>query len=184
MQHRPVFLIETISDSRAYIIGWISALPIEHTAARLFLDREHEPPEPDLIAATDNNAYTLSEIKGHKIVIAVLPHGEYGTSTAASEATNMLHSFLNIGVALMVGMGGGVPTAQNDIRLGDVVVSSPQDGKRGVYQYDSLKKIHAHWPPQSATLSNSYRDGSSAEQIRKKRRQNPQDHGCHAGRQY
>ncbi|KAG9557206.1 hypothetical protein KCU71_g10843, partial [Aureobasidium melanogenum] len=130
-----------MSDPKEYTIGWISALSIEHTAARLFLDREHEPPEPDLIAATDNNAYILGEINGHKIVIAVLPHGEYGTSTAASVATNMLHSFPNIRVALMVGIGGGAPTDQNDIRLGDVVVSIPKDGRGGVYQYDYGKRI-------------------------------------------
>lgn len=141
MQHRPVFPAETMSDPKEYTIGWISALSIEHTAARLFLDREHDPPEPDLIAATDDNAYTLGEIKGHKIVIAVLPQGEYGISRAASVATNMLHSFPNIRVALMVGIGGGAPTNQNDIRLGDVVVSIPKDGRGGVYQYDYGKRI-------------------------------------------
>ncbi|KAH0361448.1 purine and uridine phosphorylase, partial [Aureobasidium melanogenum] len=130
-----------MSDPKEYTIGWISALSIEHTAARLFLDREHDPPEPDLIAATDNNAYTLGEISGHRIVIAVLPQGEYGTSTAASVATNMFHSFPNIRVALLVGIGGGAPTAENDIRLGDVVVSIPRDGRGGVFQYDYGKRI-------------------------------------------
>jgi nucleoside phosphorylase len=36
----------------------------------------------------------------------------------------------------MVGIGGGAPTTQNDIRLGDVVVSQPKDGFGGVIQYD------------------------------------------------
>lgn len=36
----------------------------------------------------------------------------------------------------MVGVGGGVPSAQNDIRLGDVVVSCPENGHGGVVQYD------------------------------------------------
>ncbi|KAG9673227.1 hypothetical protein KCU99_g10102, partial [Aureobasidium melanogenum] len=53
----------------------------------------------------------------------------------------MLHSFPNIRVALMVGIGGGAPTAENDIRLGDVVVSIPKDGRGGVYQYDYGKRI-------------------------------------------
>ncbi|KAI4731796.1 hypothetical protein E4T49_00609 [Aureobasidium sp. EXF-10728] len=120
-----------MSDPKEYTIGWISALSIEHTAARLFLDREHDQPDPDQIATTDNNTYTLGEIAGHKIVIAVLPHGEYGTTTAA---------FPNIRVALMVSIGGGAPTAEHDIRLGDVVVSCPKDGKGGVYQYDYGKR--------------------------------------------
>ncbi|KAG9564013.1 purine and uridine phosphorylase, partial [Aureobasidium melanogenum] len=81
---------------------------------------------------------------GHKVVIAVLPHGEYGTTTTAIVATNMLRSFPNIKVGLMVGIGGGAPTKEHDIRLGDVVVSSPQDGKGGVYQYDYGKRIQNH----------------------------------------
>ncbi|KAH0067252.1 purine and uridine phosphorylase, partial [Aureobasidium melanogenum] len=90
------------------------------------------------------NAYTLGLMAGHKVVIAVLPHGEYGTTTTAIVATNMLRSFPNIKVGLMVGIGGGAPTKEHDIRLGDVVVSSPQDGKGGVYQYDYGKRIQNH----------------------------------------
>jgi nucleoside phosphorylase len=36
----------------------------------------------------------------------------------------------------MVGIGGGVPSEENDIRLGDVVVSQPVDSYGGVIQYD------------------------------------------------
>lgn len=36
----------------------------------------------------------------------------------------------------MVGIGGGVPSEKNDIRLGDIVVSAPRDGEGGVFQYD------------------------------------------------
>ncbi|KAK0730870.1 hypothetical protein B0H67DRAFT_563153 [Lasiosphaeris hirsuta] len=36
----------------------------------------------------------------------------------------------------MVGIGGGAPSSKHDIRLGDIVVSSPQDGVGGVLQYD------------------------------------------------
>jgi nucleoside phosphorylase len=124
-----------------YTIGWICALPTEHTAACLFLDEEHGQPDPDHIATGDNNAYELGVMAGHKVVIAVLPQGEYGTTTAATVATDMLRSFPNIKVGLMVGVGGGAPTTNNDIRLGDVVVSSPKDGRGGVYQYDYGKRI-------------------------------------------
>ncbi|TIA06448.1 hypothetical protein D6C80_10320 [Aureobasidium pullulans] len=150
-----------MSDPQEYTVGWICALSTEYTAARVFLDREHDPPKPECIAASDDNAYTLGEIAGHKIAIAVLPHGEYGTSSAATVATNMLHSFPNIRVGLMVGVGGGAPTAENDIRLGDIVVSSPRDGTGGVYQYDYGKRIqnsefkptgHLNQPP-SAVLT-------------------------------
>jgi hypothetical protein len=36
----------------------------------------------------------------------------------------------------MVGIGGGVPTLEADIRLGDVVVSRPDKVHGGVVQYD------------------------------------------------
>jgi hypothetical protein len=76
-----------------------------------------------------------------RIVIAVLPEGEYGISSAASVARDMLHSFPNIRIGLMVGIGGGAPSPKHDIRLGDIVVSAPRDGKGGVFQYDFGKTI-------------------------------------------
>ncbi|TVY17970.1 Nephrocystin-3 [Lachnellula arida] len=53
----------------------------------------------------------------------------------------MLSSFPNIRIGLMVGVGGGVPSQKHDIRLGDIVVSAPRDGKGGVLQYDFGKTI-------------------------------------------
>lgn len=52
----------------------------------------------------------------------------------------MLHSFPNVRIGLMVGIGGA-PGLKHDIRLGDVVVSSPGGGKGGVFQYDFGKTI-------------------------------------------
>jgi nucleoside phosphorylase len=40
---------------------------------------------------------------------------------------------------LMVGIGGGVPSEEADIRLGDVVISKPHKTHGGVVQYDSGK---------------------------------------------
>uniref|UniRef100_A0A093VG13 Vegetative incompatibility protein HET-E-1 n=1 Tax=Talaromyces marneffei PM1 TaxID=1077442 RepID=A0A093VG13_TALMA len=59
---------------------------------------------------------------------------------AASVATNMLNSFPNVRIGLLVGIGGGVPT-KHDIRLGDIVVSVPCEGEGGVFQYDFGKTI-------------------------------------------
>ncbi|KAK0708547.1 hypothetical protein B0H67DRAFT_672739 [Lasiosphaeris hirsuta] len=53
----------------------------------------------------------------------------------------MLHSFPNIRIGLMVGIGGGAPSQKHDIRLGDIVVTAPRDGKSGVFQYDYGKTI-------------------------------------------
>ncbi|KAH7159645.1 hypothetical protein B0J13DRAFT_592248 [Dactylonectria estremocensis] len=65
---------------------------------------------------------TTCRVGKHNVIIAVLPDGEEGTSYAAS-------------------IGGGALTKKHDIRLGDVVVSAPRDGKGGVFQYDFGKTV-------------------------------------------
>ncbi|KAG7418682.1 Ankyrin repeat domain-containing protein 50 [Fusarium oxysporum f. sp. raphani] len=129
-----------MSNPHNYIVGWICALRTEYVAAQMFLDERHEPPE--FVSTNDNNNYTLGKIGKHNVAIAVLPHGEYGTSSAASVARDMLHSFPNIRIGLMVGIGGGAPSPKHDIRLGDIVVSASGDGKSGgVFHYDHGKII-------------------------------------------
>ncbi|KAF4415639.1 ankyrin repeat domain-containing protein [Fusarium austroafricanum] len=122
-----------------YTVGWICALTTEFVAAQAFLDEEHKGPQA--VAQNDNNNYALGRIGNHNIVIAVLPDKEYGTAVAAAVARDMLHSFPNIRIGLMVGIGGGAPTPNHDIRLGDIVVSSRNGGKGGVFQYDFGKTI-------------------------------------------
>ncbi|GKU12255.1 unnamed protein product, partial [Fusarium langsethiae] len=108
-----------MSDPQKYTVGWICAIATEYLAAQLFLDEEHEGPE--FVSANDSNNYTLGKIGKHNVVVAVLPHGEYGVSSATGVAKDMLHSFPNVRFGLMVGIGGGAPTPEHDIRLGDVV---------------------------------------------------------------
>ncbi|OPB46456.1 hypothetical protein A0O28_0065770 [Trichoderma guizhouense] len=122
-----------------YTVGWICAISTEYVAARAFLDEKHDGPE--YVSPNDNNDYTLGTFGKHNVVIAVLPDGEYGTASAAIVARDMLHSFPNIRIGLMVGIGGGAPSIKHDIRLGDVVVSAPRDGEGGVFQYDFGKTI-------------------------------------------
>jgi nucleoside phosphorylase len=128
-----------MSNPDDYTVGWICAIETEYTAAQTFFDNEHHPPAR--LPVYDTNHYTLGNIVGHNVVMAVLPDGEYGTDSAASVITNMRNSFPNIKVGLMVGIGGGAPTEKNDIRLGDIVINSPKDGSAGVYQYDYGKTI-------------------------------------------
>ena len=113
--------------------GWICAKKTEYVAAQAFLYEEHDRLET---SPNDNNDYTLGKIGKHNIVIAVLPSGEYGISTATVVARDMLSSFPNVRIGLMVGIGGGAPSQKHDIRLGDIVVSSPSNGGSGVLQYD------------------------------------------------
>ena len=129
-----------MSNSNDYTVGWICAISTEYVAAKAFLDEKHEGPE--YMFPNDNNDYTLGKVGGHKVVIALLPNAEYGTASAARAVRDMLHSFLNIRAILMVGIGGGAPSPKHDIRLGDIVVSAPRDGKGGVFQFDFGKTIH------------------------------------------
>ncbi|KAI9045415.1 purine and uridine phosphorylase [Aspergillus affinis] len=108
-----------------YSVGWICALEIELAASQAMLDEIHPniPLEPG-----DSNTYTLGRMGQH------------------CHANNLLRSFHNIRFGLMVGVGGGAPSLPNDdpyedVRLGDVVVSTPQGGHGGVIQYDFGKTV-------------------------------------------
>jgi nucleoside phosphorylase len=131
-----------MSSPLIYTVGWICAITVESVAAQSFLDEKHPP--LSAIDQNDGNIYVLGKFGGHNVAIAALPDGEYGTASAAMVARDMLRTFPNIRFGLMVGIGGGAPTADRDIRLGDVVVSSrgSNDGSTGgVFQYDYGKTI-------------------------------------------
>lgn len=128
-----------MSNPQIYTVGWVCSIPAELVAAQSFLDHVH--PEPLLEDKSDNNGYVLGSIGSHNVVIAVLPLGEYGTASAATVARDMVRSFPNIRFGLLVGIGGGVPSAKDDIRLGDVVVSSSGKGKGGVCRFDARETM-------------------------------------------
>jgi nucleoside phosphorylase len=130
-----------------YTVGWVCALPVELAAALEMLDEEHAPLDQD---PHDENIYFHGSVAGHNVVIVCLPVGRIGNNVAAAVATQMKAAFNSIRFGLMVGIGGGVPSAEADIRLGDVVVSKPDRTFGGVVQYDSGK----------ATLSGFERTGS------------------------
>ncbi|KAI9781882.1 MAG: hypothetical protein M1839_005676 [Geoglossum umbratile] len=145
-----------------YTVGWICAISMERVAAQTFLDEKHEGLE--YLPTHDNNSYQLGRIGKHNVVIAVLPDGEYGTSSAASVARDMLHSFPNVRIGLMVGIGGGAPSQSHDIRLGDIVVSAPCDGEGGVFQYDFGKTIqHTRFLNQPPTVLRTAVNGLKAQ---------------------
>jgi nucleoside phosphorylase len=121
-----------------YTVGWICALVTELAAARAMLDQRHDILPQD---RRDHNNYTLGRIGPHHVAIACLPDGVMGITSAARVAEQMLWTFTSLRFGLMVGIGGGVPGGQNDIRLGDVVVSRPEGSLGGVIQYDYGKTV-------------------------------------------
>ncbi|KAL5358301.1 hypothetical protein BJX96DRAFT_163656 [Aspergillus floccosus] len=121
-----------------YQIGIVCALPKEHLAVRSLFDEKHQNLE---ISPGDTNQYALGRLAHHNVVTACLPAGNYGTSPAAQIMTNMKRTFTSVEYYVLVGIGGGVPSKENDIRLGDVVVSLPEGGFPGVIQYDHGKDV-------------------------------------------
>ncbi|CAH0002197.1 unnamed protein product [Clonostachys byssicola] len=128
-----------MSNPNDYAVGWICGIGTDYVAARSFLDEVH--PSPRSVDEHDWNRYTLGTIGGHFVVLAVSPDVEYECTSTARVAKNMLNTFPNIKIGLLVGIGGGAPSQQNDIRLGDVVVGSTQDGNGGVVYYDYEQSI-------------------------------------------
>ena len=134
-----------------YQVGVVCALPKEMRAARAMLDEEHK--QLKIKDARDNNSYVFGQIHEHNVVIACLPAGVYGTVAAATVASNMLRTFKGLRFGLMVGIGGGIPNLKKglDIRLGDIVVSQPDDihrradgrGATGVVKIGINRDLHA-----------------------------------------
>ena len=119
-------------EKEDYTIGWICPLESELTAALESLDDVH----PNLPKSPrDENIYEYGSVGEHNIVLATLG-GEDGLGSAALVAKSMWHSFSHIRFILVVGIGGGVPSALHDIRLGDVVISQPDATHGGVIQWD------------------------------------------------
>ncbi|KAL2802411.1 nucleoside phosphorylase domain-containing protein [Aspergillus granulosus] len=118
-----------------YTVAWICALPLEMTAAKAILDTLH-PPQPQ--SQSDHNVYTLGSVGGNNIVIACLPTGVYGVTSATVVLAHTQLTFPSGQFGLMVGIGGGVSSKSSDIRLGDVAISMLPNG------FGSLNK-----PPQN-----------------------------------
>lgn len=121
-----------------YTVGILCALPKELRAILMVFDDIYKSPT---MIDDDPRHYAYGRIGQHHVVATCLPTGEYGTNSAANSAANMKRSFRSVRFCLLVGIGGGVPSAQNDIRLGDVVVGVPTGRLPGIVQYDMGKSV-------------------------------------------
>src|ERR1700722_14627151 len=126
-------------QAQDYHVGWICAVQTEYVVACELLDEEYPPLA--VSSPRDDNNYTFGRIGHCNVVIACLPQGRYGLKSAASVAKDMRRSFPSILFGMMVGIGGGAPSLKHDIRLGDVVVSSPVGRTGGVIYYEFGKTI-------------------------------------------
>jgi ankyrin repeat protein/nucleoside phosphorylase len=117
-----------------YTVACICPMAVELAPVEAMLEELH----PTLNTSRSQNVYTLGSIGGHNIVVAVMP--EIGNNCAAIVATQLVNDFPSIRFGLLVGIGGGIP-GEDDIRLGDVVVSRPTATFGGVVQYDMGKFV-------------------------------------------
>lgn len=126
-------------NHNAYTIACICPMGVELAAVHAMFDEVHQT----LPSSREANAYSLGRIGTHDVVVAVLP--EIGNNKASAVMVQLLNDFPLIRFSLLVGIGGGIPGkhGDNDIRLGDVVVSKPNDQFGGVVQYDRGKHLES-----------------------------------------
>jgi len=121
-------------EHKDYTVAWICALPeTELSASLAVFDERHTDLRRD---PDDTNTYNLGRIGKHNVAMLCLPVGRKGAIPAALAAERMRSTFRHIKFGLVVGIGGGVPSDENDIRLGDVVVGKPNGKSPGVVQWD------------------------------------------------
>ncbi|KAH7038362.1 ankyrin repeat-containing domain protein [Microdochium trichocladiopsis] len=116
---------------RDYEIGWICAIHPEFAAAQALLEIHDTLPS----SPNDNNHYVLGRSGHFNVVLACLPAGGMGMNQAAAVSSKMQMTYASLRLLLMVGVAGGTPTEDNDVRLGDVVVGL------SVVQHDIGKTI-------------------------------------------
>jgi hypothetical protein len=78
------------NQASSLILWWERWRPLLQWGACATTDEIH----PDLpTSSNDQNTYVLGKIRAHKVVIASLPSGVYGTTAAATVANQMLFTF-------------------------------------------------------------------------------------------
>jgi nucleoside phosphorylase len=113
------------------------------------LDEEFDGPK--INKDDDDNVYVFGRIAKHYVVIGCSPPkirfsddlDDLEPPSAARTARDMVRTFPHLRFALMVGIGGGAPGTLNDIRLGDVAVSQPNNGFGGLIQLDMGKLLES-----------------------------------------
>lgn len=128
-------------------MGWLCALfEIEHPAAILMLDHEHEPADVENI--DDENVYSYGDLNGHNVVIACLDPGQPGGLSAQRLVYPLRRSFPNLKLHLFVGIGGGIPRRPQhkdpykDIHLGDFVIGwAERTNVPGIVRYGRVETL-------------------------------------------
>lgn len=74
-------------------------------------------------------------------MITILLDSDYKTASVSTMVINMLSTFYNVRIGLLVGIGGSVSSMKHNICFGDVVVSVLYRDSSSIFQYDFGKSI-------------------------------------------
>lgn len=108
------------ADRNGFHIAIICALRIESDAVSLLFDEIFERQYGR--ENGDSNTYTTGRIGNHAVVLLLLP--KMGMEAAAAGARSLQSSYINIKLALLVGVCGALPQISGqDAFLGDVIIS-------------------------------------------------------------
>lgn len=126
-----------------YTVACVCPMGVELAPVEALLDEihPHVPLESNpRFGRIEVVAYTLGRIGGYNIVVAAM--SRVGNNAAASVTTQLHSDFPFVEFCFLVGVGGGIPgdSDDEDVRLGDVVVSQPTGLSGGVIQYDLGKR--------------------------------------------
>ncbi|KAH8680260.1 hypothetical protein BGZ61DRAFT_551033 [Ilyonectria robusta] len=124
-----------------YKIAWICPIHIAYAAAKELLDEKHAGSElPPRNCDVD---YTLGKMGAHYVVLVLWPRRPLSSQYLEFEAERLLSIFPNIEMKLIVGVAGGTPSPQRDMRLGDVVVNTMSSASNGLFCYDFDETVRA-----------------------------------------
>ncbi|KAL4814969.1 hypothetical protein BDW67DRAFT_186264 [Aspergillus spinulosporus] len=136
-----------------FTVAWI-CLRLDLVAAREMFDHACGT-HPQTLHPSDTNFYELGKIDRNYIIIVYLYSvaatdtpigGRYGTAETASKQMNA--TFVSLKVRLFIALGSRIPCGLNDMRLGDVAVSTSEQEIWGVV---GLALESPSEPPSSAS---------------------------------
>ncbi|BCS30509.1 uncharacterized protein APUU_80812A [Aspergillus puulaauensis] len=147
----------------SFTIGWICLQSLDTLPSREMLDQTYGR-NPTTPRPADKNAYNLGRIGRNNIVMAVLPADKPGRkpsmAMASQIAADMKATFPNLKHGVLITTGSGIPSEHQDIRLGDVVVGTPDRNFKGVVRFqkdvgfEGVKQVKMGNTPYSGLLVN------------------------------
>ena len=72
----------------------------------MFFNKEYN--KLKYISLNNNNNYTLGKVGKYNIIIAILPNREYNIFFIVGIIKNILYSFLNIKIGLIISISGSI----------------------------------------------------------------------------